>query len=83
MPGEQEIKTKVVSVDAMMRTFGAILLMISMSIAGWSLAEVVSLKERVAKVETKVESEHEILMDMKADIKEIMKLLLAQKAKEK
>ncbi len=75
MTGDKIPLKSVVSLDAMMRTLMSFVLMITMALAGWSLVEVVDLKERVTRVETQTQGQHEMLVEIRSDLKEIRRLL--------
>jgi uncharacterized membrane protein len=65
-----------VSLDSVMRTFGALLLAITTGMSSWALLQIVELRERVARQEVRVDESKQLLVQIRSDLNEMRTLIL-------
>lgn len=68
-----------VTLDAVLKIFGTILLTITSAISGWTLLKILDHDGRIIRVETREDGRDEVLKEMKEDLKDIKKALQDKK----
>jgi cytochrome oxidase assembly protein ShyY1 len=71
-----DVDRRVVTLDAVMRTFGALLLAITTGLSTWALVQIVDLRERMARQETRIDSSQILLLQIRDDITDLRKIIM-------